>query len=79
MQQKNIVLIIRTSWKIVLAQWLVKVEHYQIFNILQYCEVLFLAFFAFQSMKGFYEDLAVTVLGSNLVGGSMEYRVGEIG
>ena len=44
--------------------------------LISYCEVLFLAFFAFQSMKGFYEDLAVTVPGSNLVWGSMEHRVG---
>lgn len=44
--------------------------------LISYCEVLFLAFFAFQSMKGFYEDLAVTALGSNLVSGNIKYRVG---
>lgn len=59
------------------VQWFVSFQPLNTNRLLiSHCEVLFLAFFAFQSMKGFYEDLAVTVLGSYLVLGSMEYRVG---
>lgn len=56
-------------------------EHHQTFNILLWGAISsyffsFFFFLAFQSIKRFFEDLALTVLGSNLVLGSMEYRVG---
>lgn len=79
--KERVVLIIICGWKILSVQWLVRVsapEHHQIFNILLWGAIssCFFFFFAFQTMKGFYEDLAVTVLGSNLVWGSIEDRDG---
>lgn len=48
-------------------------EHHQIFNILL-TKVLYLA--SFLNFKVFYEDLVVTVLGTNLVWGGVGYDVG---
>lgn len=48
-------------------------EHHQTFNILV-TKVLYLA--SFLNFKVFYEDLVVTVLGTDLVWGGVEYDVG---